>query len=197
MGLRRQFALRSAAFVAGLVPLALRGLIEGGWCRLRGGRPDDEALRRAALRALRNAERAFPGILTSVPFGERCYLLQALRHARRVAAGSEFAVEVVLLNNSETPWAGRAGEHPVRLGTWDPMDGASPFFLEGGWPRPDRAGELEQDVPSGQMATFRLRLRAPDAPGRYRQALAPVADGLRWFPGAPIVVEVEVHAGGG
>ncbi len=192
MSARPRLRPRVARFAAGLAPFALAGLAAAAGAAV-GLRPGRGLARRLAPRALRFAERVFPGITWLPLAGERFYRVRRLEHPRSVRAGEVFEVVVELENQGSVPWGGPEGSNPVRLGTWDPMDAPSPFALPE-WVAATRPLELEAETPPSAVGRFRARFRAPDAPGTHRQALAPVAEGLCWFPGEPIVVEVSVSA---
>lgn len=97
-----------------------------------------------------------------------------------------------LRNIGQTPWpVGGA----VRLGTDVPRDNRSPFYTSSGtgsWLSPERPATIASNVTnpgkttvdSGETASFTFRATVPSwvSVGTYRMYVAPVAEGVTWFP---------------
>ena len=66
------------------------------------------------------------------------------------------------------------------LGTVDPRDGASDFYGPD-WTAPHRAASVPRSVTPGSTGLFEFTLRAPTAPGQYRQSFNLVEEGQGWF----------------
>lgn len=196
-GVQWRILLRSAAFCAGLVPFALVGLTTAARGALR--RTPFSSRSRTLPRllvapALGLANLLFHGVVAVCQFTGYEFRVRHLPSPRRVRPGEEFPVEVTLENVGEATWEARGGRHPVRLGTWDPPDHPSPFHHPGIWPSENRTAELDEAVPPGATATFRMTFRAPQTPGRHREVLNAVAEGLYWFPPGGIRIEIEVSS---
>jgi hypothetical protein len=99
----------------------------------------------------------------------------------------------VRLRNAGTATWRRDGAAPVRLGTDRPADAPALLDPAESWPGPGRLARLsEPAVAPGQIGTFEVLLRAPRAPGRYRQPVRPVAEGAAWFNQLDLEVGVDV-----
>jgi hypothetical protein len=183
---------RSLLFLAGLPFMALSGFFLGLAARLLKGRWKMFPARIASSLGLSYTEAFFPGIATLIPFGDHYYRVVRTRHPRRVAPGENFPVEVALQNLGRKAWDGSGGPFPFRLGTWNPEGRLSLFHDPDSWPRPDRPAGLPGPVGSGETALFRTTFSAPEEPGRYREELAPVAEGQTWHPGQRIVLTIDV-----
>lgn len=97
-----------------------------------------------------------------------------------VEAGALFELWVRYRNLGRRTWRA-GGDWPVRLGTDEPQDRESPFFLDGDWISPSRPTAVESETPPGEVGTFRFTARAPDEPGTYRESFNPVAEGGGWM----------------
>lgn len=105
--------------------------------------------------------------------------------------GQEAELWVRYQNRGRRRWR-PDGDNPVRLGTDEPQDRDSPFFLEGAWISPQRATAVQGEVASGEVGTFRFTLRAPDDPGDYRESFNPVAEGGGWMKPAHVFWDLTV-----
>jgi MYXO-CTERM domain-containing protein len=65
------------------------------------------------------------------------------------------------------------------LGTSEPRDRASAFALD--WISPSRASGVIGEVAPGATYAFDFSIRAPDAPGEYREHFGLVQEGVTWF----------------
>ncbi len=95
-------------------------------------------------------------------------------------AGQEADLWVRYTNRGRRRWT-PGGDNPVRLGTDEPQDRDSPFFLEGAWIDPHRATAVDGEVAPGEDGTFSFRVRAPAQAGQYRESFNPVAEGGGWM----------------
>ncbi|MDP2726585.1 MAG: hypothetical protein Q8P59_03485, partial [Dehalococcoidia bacterium] len=109
----------------------------------------------------------------------------------RMRLGEERQAWVALRNTGDWTWQA-SGEHPVGLGTSEPRDRTSPFFRPGAWEAPNRPARLERDTPPGEVGVFSFLLRAPDAPGSYREFFRPVAEGVTWLNDLGIYFQITV-----
>ncbi len=196
MSPRKQFVLRSTGFLLALVPFALLGLatlLASAARPRRFGARGVGLPRRLAAAGRRMAEIFFPGIVTLTPFGELYYRVAGIKCPRQVRTGEVFEAQVSLRNLGGRVWDAEGGPYPARLGTWNPENRESPFHNPETWPRPDRPAGLAAEVKPGGTGVFKLVLRGPGRPGRYTEELAPVADGLAWFAGERIVLDILVE----
>ena len=192
---RNSLYWRGALFVGGLIPLAVFGLTVKLISILGSGREGPVTAAPARLLSgfgWRYVESLFPGIITIPPFGDYYYKVLRARYPRRVSPSKEFSVQVVLKNLGRKTWEGPEGQCPVRLGTWRPQDRPSPFYLAGTWINPERPGTLAKPAPSSGIGLFTMTFKAPAEKGKYREELAPVADGCRWFAGEKIILTIRV-----
>ena len=95
-------------------------------------------------------------------------------------AGGEAELWVSYRNRGRAAWRAD-GDHPVRLGTDDPQDRASPLFHPEDWLDPTRATAVDAVASPGEVGTFTFLVRAPGEPGAYRESFTPVAEGGDWM----------------
>jgi hypothetical protein len=87
--------------------------------------------------------------------------------------GETRTVEVQLRNTGTAPWPANG----VWLVTAAPRERESRFATEA-WDSPSRVAPVTTEVPRGGTVTFQVELRAPDAPGTWREPFTlRVADG--------------------
>lgn len=116
----------------------------------------------------------------------------------RLMPGQLGASYLRLRNLGTATWR-RGGPNPVLLATDRPSDRASVFHVPELWAQPSRPGRLvEPTVGPGEVGTFEVPLRAPQAPGRYVEPVRPVAEHLTWFNDLEysLVVDVLVPVAG-
>ena len=110
-----------------------------------------------------------------------------------VLSPGETAVLAVRYRNVGTRAWGRAGEHPVRLGTCQPQDRES-ALASGDWPAPHRPAGLEEEVVRpGEIGTFRFTVAAPGRPGYTVERFCPLAEGAAWMEDWGLYWGVEVR----
>lgn len=107
-----------------------------------------------------------------------------------------FPVTITNLSTVELGTDGISGT-PLRLATVRPHDQlVSPFYdpLDApGWVGANRIrAEYATLVYPNMQASFNVNIKAPSQPGKYLLALAPVVEGVTFFPGDPLMVEVIV-----
>jgi murein DD-endopeptidase MepM/ murein hydrolase activator NlpD len=75
------------------------------------------------------------------------------------------------------------GSNPVRLGTTQPRDRASPLAgnASQGWAGANRI-KLEADTSAGEIATFKATFVSNQTPGTYKECFTPVVEGVAWMP---------------
>lgn len=84
--------------------------------------------------------------------------------------------EVRVRNNSNFTW-NSSGDYAVYLGTVRPEGGQSPFLEDS-----SKLGILEKDAAPGQIAKFKMRLKAPAEAGNYLINFAPAIKDFGYFP---------------
>lgn len=103
-----------------------------------------------------------------------------------VGAGEVFELWAKYRNTGRRPWPSE-GAGRVLLGTDDPRDRESPFYLSGDWVSPARAAAVGAPVAPGEEGTFTFGAAAPAAGGDFVEAFTPVVEGGPWMD--PAVVE--------
>ncbi len=113
---------------------------------------------------------------------------------------THYQFTVALTNQSSVAVAtDGASSTPLRLATVRPHDQLiSPFYDPNsnvGWIGTNRIrSDFEMTVEPGMQANFTVEMKAPSIPGKYMLALAPVLEGLTFFPGEPLLVEMTVDS---
>lgn len=101
-----------------------------------------------------------------------------------MVSGQEEVVYVELENQSNITW----GLNETRLGTAEPMDRESAFFVDGNWMSPSRAtGADHSNYAPGAVGRFTFLIRAPvvDEPTTFTEHFQLVQEGVQWF--GPVV----------
>ncbi len=94
-------------------------------------------------------------------------------------------------NTGELPWLRGVPNAQANLGVV--ADDVTWLSLGVGWPLPNRVAiQDEARVDPGGLGTFRFRVRAPSAPGRYRIFVRPVIDGVTWMEDQGVFIEITV-----
>jgi MYXO-CTERM domain-containing protein len=89
--------------------------------------------------------------------------------------GEELVGTIELENIGTETW-----DASTRLATTEPRD--RPSELAGpDWASPSRAAAVDSTVAPGDSFPFTFTLRAPDAPGEYREHFGVVQEGVAWF----------------
>lgn len=84
-------------------------------------------------------------------------------------------------NTGDQPWY-RDGAIPVRLGTSNPKERASPFYNPPDWISSGRPTGLDQaSVAPGAIGTFTFLALAPAQTGVFREHYTPLAEGQAWM----------------
>jgi hypothetical protein len=110
----------------------------------------------------------------------------------RIGPGELAAARLRLRNVGTATWR-RDGANPILLGTDRPQDRPGRLQVPGVWINPNRpAGLREPAVEPGAIGTFETALRAPGAPGRYREDVRPIAENLIWFNDVELYFALEV-----
>ena len=112
-----------------------------------------------------------------------------------MTSGEEAVVYFEFVNDSTITW----GLDETRLGTAEPMDRASAFFVDGNWLSPTRAtGADHSNYAPGSTGRFTFAIRAPEVtePTAFHEAFQLVQEGLGWF-GPVVTMDVMVMPRGG
>lgn len=126
-------------------------------------------------------------------------LLLSSDAAPRYYEGTQRGVYLKLRNSGNVTWqrTATATHRALRLGTTEPANRRSAFYVPGYWLSPSRIGMVETAVPPGGTATFRIRLGGAAAPGGYSEAFRLVAEtpgGSRTWFGPRVTISPTVVA---
>jgi len=113
-----------------------------------------------------------------------------------IASGELATVTVTITNTGTAAWDLDA----TRIGTTDPQDRESDFFVDGDWLSPARTTAVDAQTPAGMPGTFTFQIRGPEVrmPTVYDEAFSFVQEDVTWFgPTFHVVVKVNPAVGGG
>jgi len=114
-----------------------------------------------------------------------------------MVSGEEGVAWFELENQSNVVW----GLDDTRLGTQEPQDRDSPFFVEGNWLAPNRAtGADHSNYGPGSVGRFTFAIRAPEVTETttFDEAFQLVQEGVTWFgPVVHMQITVQPRDGGG
>jgi hypothetical protein len=116
----------------------------------------------------------------------------ASEHPSEMTEGDEAVVWFELTNEGNVTW----GLDETRLGTQDPQDRPSPFFVDGNWLSENRAtGADHSNYGPGSVGRFTFAIRAPevDADTTFVETFQLVQEGVTWF-GPKVSMTILVHA---
>lgn len=106
-----------------------------------------------------------------------------------ITSGEVATVTVTLMNSGTAAWDLDA----TRIGTQDPQDRDSAFFVDGDWVSPNRATAVDAQTSAGTLGTFTFQIRGPvvSEPTVYDEAFSFVQEGVTWFgPTFHVVLQV-------
>ncbi len=106
-----------------------------------------------------------------------------------IVSGELATVTVTVANTGTAAWDLDA----TRIGTQDPTDRESAFYVEGDWLSPNRATGVDATTEPGGPGTFTFQIRGPEvnAPTVYDETFSFVQEGVTWFgPTFHVVVQV-------
>ncbi|HEY5947541.1 MAG TPA: N-acetylmuramoyl-L-alanine amidase [Kofleriaceae bacterium] len=106
-----------------------------------------------------------------------------------ITSGELATVTVTVLNTGTAAWDLDA----TRIGTQDPQDRASDFFVDGDWISTNRATAVDAKTDAGVTGTFTFQIRGPAVtePTVYDEAFSFVQEGVTWFgPTFHVVTQV-------
>ena len=107
-----------------------------------------------------------------------------------IQSGEVATVTVTLTNTGNAAWDLDA----TRIGTADPQDRDSAFFVEGDWLATNRATAVDARTDAASAGTFTFQIKGPDVktPTVYDEAFSFVQEGVTWFgPTFHVVLKVE------
>jgi hypothetical protein len=116
-------------------------------------------------------------------------------YPREMTSGDEAVVWFELKNESSITW----GIDATRLGTAEPQDRASPFFVDGNWLSPSRpTGADHSNYDPGTVGRFTFAIKAPvvATTTTFHEAFQLVQEGVQWF-GPVVSMDITVHPVGG
>src|SRR5688572_14937774 len=107
-----------------------------------------------------------------------------------ITSGEVATVSVTIANTGTAAWDLDA----TRIGTQEPQDRESSFFVDGDWVSPNRATAVDLQTDPGTTGTFTFQIKGPAVtqPTVYDEAFAFVQEGVTWF-GPTFHVVVQVH----
>ncbi len=106
-----------------------------------------------------------------------------------ITSGELATVTVTITNTGTAAWDLDA----TRIGTQDPQDRDSAFFVDGDWLSPNRATAVDAKTDPDALGTFTFQIRGPEVsePTVYDEAFSFVQEGVAWFgPTFHVVVQV-------
>ena len=112
----------------------------------------------------------------------------------QMVSGEERDVWYEFVNDSNVTW----GLDETRLGTAEPQDRESAFFVDGNWLSPSRpTGADHSDYAPGATGRFSFTIRAPDVtePTTFVESFQLVQEGVEWF-GPVVTMTVQVLPSG-
>ncbi|NVB79174.1 MAG: N-acetylmuramoyl-L-alanine amidase, partial [Kofleriaceae bacterium] len=107
-----------------------------------------------------------------------------------LVSGEVGTVTVTISNTGTAAWDLDA----TRIGTADPQDRDSAFFVEGDWIGPNRATAVDAQTPAGSPGTFTFQIQAPEVAATtvYDEAFSFVQEDVTWFgPTFHVLVQVK------
>jgi hypothetical protein len=107
-----------------------------------------------------------------------------------MVSGQEEVVWFEFRNDSNVTW----GLNETRLGTADPHDRESPFFVDGNWMSPSRpTGADHSNYGPGADGRFTFVMKAPEVeePTEFVETYQLVQEGVEWF-GPTVTVTINV-----
>ena len=103
---------------------------------------------------------------------------------------------VQFMNTADMTWSRDVSGQQANLGVIG--DDRSWYSPELGWPTPDRvAVQSAMHVRTGEIATFRFRVRAPETSGVHYLQLRPVIDGTTWMEDDGVWFQITVSPAAG
>lgn len=98
-------------------------------------------------------------------------------YGNSITPGQTVTASATFTNNGRNTWY-NYGSNPVQLGTANSRDRSSQFLIN----EKNRAARLsETSVAPGSVGTFSFSIRAPLAPGVYKEYFNPVVEGISWY----------------
>lgn len=118
-----------------------------------------------------------------------------LEYPKSVDAGKNFVVRVEIKNESDLPWY-NSGSRRVIIGTSEPRDRESKFFVSDNWASFTRVvSPSEEWVLPGDTAEFEFEVNIPLIPGKHSESFELLSLPDRWISGTRFKIEFEVKAG--
>jgi len=111
-----------------------------------------------------------------------------------MVAGQTEQVWLEVVNNGTLTWY-KNGDHPVHLGTAEPLDRNSQFYDAGSWLTPNRIEMVQDKVAPGETARFAFKIKAPNQNGYFKEYFRLVAEGVTWLNNQGIYWQWNVMSG--
>ena len=110
-----------------------------------------------------------------------------------ISKGGKATLELKI-RNTGTAWWYNNGLGEIRLGTSNPQDRNSGFYVAGNWISTNRAVKMKEDkVVPGEVATFTFEIIGNTPSGTYPEYFKPVAEGKTWLPDKGIYWNISVN----
>jgi hypothetical protein len=106
-----------------------------------------------------------------------------------IVSGEVATITVTMSNTGTAAWDLDA----TRIGTQDPTDRESSFYVEGDWLAPNRPTAVDATTDAGTPGTFTFQIRGPQVaePTVYDETFSFIQEGVTWFgPTFHVVLQV-------
>jgi hypothetical protein len=116
-------------------------------------------------------------------------------YPREMTSGEEGVAWLEFKNDSSITW----GLDATRLGTTEPVDRASPFFVDGNWLAPNRpTGADHSNYGPGSVGRFTFAIKAPvvERTTTFHESFQLVQESVAWF-GPVVSLDITVRPVGG
>jgi len=116
-------------------------------------------------------------------------------YTETVTAGQNFVVTAKIKNEGDAPWY-NTGDHKVMVGTSDPRNHESDFFVTDEWASFTRVGtSTEEWVLPGEIGSFLFEIQTPMIPGEYSDSFELLFLPGNWISGTAFDVDITVEKG--
>ncbi|GAB4142373.1 MAG: hypothetical protein Fur0024_4950 [Patescibacteria group bacterium] len=115
----------------------------------------------------------------------------------KMEPGEPKNLTISVRNTGNVPWYRNDGTNPniflTKVGTNNPVDRDSMFFVEGVWENLSRSAFLrEEKVLPGEIGNFDMTLIAPFAGGKFIEEFSLVVENVAWMDGAKFRYETNI-----
>ncbi len=110
-----------------------------------------------------------------------------------ITAGETKTITLKFRNSGQTTWQA-TGARYVSAYTVEPRERESVFYTAASWVHAHQTSPITAATKPGQIATLRLDLTAPDAPGEYTEQFYLAAENHSWIQGGYFFLKIIVKA---